>query len=112
MAARILEGNCLRFLLGRGLCGGPQIGIINKFPKAAQPRFSPISGSFFFLGSGFVFIFFGSGLGLGLGLGLRLGCGLGLRLLLSDQDVLSARKREQPTTRTIRAANLLGELLR
>ena len=30
---------------------------------------------------------------------------------LSDQDVLSARKREQPTAPKIRAANLLGELL-
>ena len=29
---------------------------------------------------------------------------------LSDQEVLSARKREQPTAPTIRAANLLGEL--
>ena len=29
---------------------------------------------------------------------------------LSDQDVLSARKREQPTAPKIRAANLLGEL--
>ena len=33
-------------VIDRGLCGGPHIGTRNKFPKAAQPRFSPISGPF------------------------------------------------------------------
>ena len=41
-----LGGKFLRSPIGRGLCRGPQIEIIIKFPKAAQPHFSPISSPF------------------------------------------------------------------
>ena len=77
----------------------PQIEIMSKFPKAAQPRFSPISRPFW----------------------VRVGVRVRVRararrwvgttpVPLSDQEVLFARKREQSTIPTIRAANLLGEL--
>ena len=82
MAARILGGQFLRSLIGRGLCGGPQIGIINNFPTTVQPHFSPIA----FLAR------FGSGLGSGLGLGLRRWVG-STPVPLSAQEVLSACKR-------------------
>ena len=89
----------MRSLIGRGLCGGPQIGIINKFPKAAQPRFSPISGPFW------------------VRVGVRVRVGARVRgwvgsapVPLFDQEVLSARKRAQPTAPKIPPANLLGEL--
>ena len=36
----------LRSIIGRGLCGAPQIGIMKNFFKAAQSRFSPVSGPF------------------------------------------------------------------
>ena len=42
-----LGGEFSHSLVGRGLCGGPKIGkTITKFPKAAQPRFSPNPGPF------------------------------------------------------------------
>ena len=41
VAARILRGSFYA-LIGRGLWGGRQIGRINKIPKAAQSRYSPI----------------------------------------------------------------------
>ena len=44
-SARILKGS-FTLSLADGLCGGAQIGIINKFPKAAQPGYSPISRPF------------------------------------------------------------------
>ena len=69
------------------------MGIIIKFPTAAQPRFSP-------------------GLGVRVRIRVRAKGWVGSTPVpLSDQEVLSARKREQPTAPKIRATNLLGELI-
>ena len=69
VAARILEDSFYT-LIGRGLCGGPQTGM-NKFPKAAQPRFSPISGPFWVRVGVRVRVRVRAGIGLGGGLGLH-----------------------------------------
>ena len=100
-----LGGQFSRSLIGQKLCGGPQIGITNTFPKAAQPRCSPISGAFW------------------VRVGVRVRVKVRVRVTfrargwvsstpvpLSDQEALSACKREQPTAPKIRAANLLSEL--
>ena len=79
----------MRSLIGRELCGGPQIGIRKKKnPKAAKPRFWPISGPFWVRvgvrdrvrGRGRVRGWVGS-----------------TAVSRSGQEVLSARKREQRT---------------
>ena len=100
MTSRILEGS-FQALIGRGLCGGPQIGIINNFPKAAQPLFSPIPGPFWVR----------VGVRVRVRVRVRARGWVGsTRIPSSDQELLSARKRKQPTAPKIRAANLLGEL--
>ena len=79
----------------RWLSGGPCAyhGIIDTFPKAAQPRFSPTHGLF------------------RVRVGVRVRGWVGpTPVPLSDQEVLSAGKREQPTTPKTRAANLVDEL--
>ena len=74
---------------------GPQIGIIKKYRKAAQPRFSPVPRWFWS----------------GLGLGLRFRRGVGSTPVpRSHQEMLTARKREKPTAPKIRATRSLGEL--
>ena len=98
--ARIFEGS-FHALIGRGLCGGPQIGITHT-----SIRYISESGAAAILAQ----IWPVSGQGLG-STGLGLGGGLGLHpYLYIDQEVFSARKREQPTAPKIRATNLLGEL--
>ena len=93
VAARILKGSFLRSLIGRGLCGGPQIGIMKIYiwktnVAAVLVRFGPWLGS-----------------------RLVVGVGLGLRPFLDPtRKCLLARKREQPTAPKIRANRLLGKL--
>ena len=93
-----LEGSFSSQPLTEGyLCDGPQIGIMKLYPKAAQPRFSPVFGP-------------------GSGQGYRLAVWLGLRPYLGPTEkCFLARKREQrPAAPKICGAIrsiLLGELL-
>ena len=100
-----LGGQLSRSLIARGVCGGPQIKKINTFPKAAQPRFSPISGQLWVRAGGRDRV------------RVRVRAKVRARGWvwstpgrLSDHEVIPAGKRERATAPKIRAANLLGEL--
>ena len=100
-----MEGGFYALLIGRGLCGGPQIGMMNKISKSGAAAF--LAHFLPVFGSGFGVLGLALGLGLGVGLGLR-PCLYPTRVCFLLANARTAPRPKDPGAQLVRSAPKRG----